>query len=124
MQNFTFLGELLSIPTTIVCTSLILVMTVLEWLKMEVWWNSVLSILHTILIIIISIFLEVSTFVGSQAKTGFTNSHGIDSQFNRPVQLVYSNKSNSFLVADMGNNAIREITMDGIMCEKSNCEIY
>ncbi len=68
----------------------------------------------------ISIFLDVSTFAGKPGTAGFANSQGINARFNRPFQLVYSNKENCFFVADMGNNVIRKITMDGMaLCKKS-----
>ncbi len=56
---------------------------------------------------------EVINFVGKQGIKGLQNSQGVNAQFRKPDQLVYSNRENFLLVTDHGNNLIRKITMEG-----------
>ncbi len=55
----------------------------------------------------------MSTFVSKQESAGFRDSQGINAQFNLPSQFVYSNKENSFLVADYANHVIRKVSLEG-----------
>ncbi len=55
----------------------------------------------------------MSTFVGKERFPGFLNAQGLNAEFNSPFQLAYSTRENCFLVADMNNNIIRKVSMDG-----------
>ncbi len=55
---------------------------------------------------------EVSTFVGKLRCPGFKDAQGVNAQFTT-AKVIYSNRENSLLVADFGNNVIRKVTMEG-----------
>ncbi len=65
----------------------------------------------------------MSTFVGKQGSGGLLNSQDTNALFDRPSQLIFSKRENSFLVADLGNNLIRKISMEGIFVPSNNKKI-